>query len=130
MLKAFVYNVRSKMNDLSTLYLTSWILAEDSVRAETVVRRLNAEKAKDDYPDLKIRDVVVDLVEMNIHDFLLCSDIVDFSFNKKLDWAEDMILDGISDGKKLRDSLSMVLCAVSEDAYNRGRMAEKAKNGN
>lgn len=124
----WAFNIRYEMNDFSVINQLVSVMAANKTDAKKLVMETGTKHAKDRYPNLTIRKIIsLDSIDIKVEDFLFAGDIIDKSFKEKIDWAERDIVKGITEGKPLRQSISMVLCAVSEDAYNRGRSYERDK---
>jgi hypothetical protein len=117
MVKLWSVGGRLVRKDGYTYQYVSFVGAPDEIQAEVLVRQ--AVLANVDVK--KINDIL--LQEIPLEDVMFFNDIIDYTFSQKLDWAETDVMKGITEGKPLRESLCMVLMAVSEDAYNRGRLA-------
>lgn len=123
MLNIWAFNIRHKMDDWSEINILMSVMAANEKKARELAEQMCVEKIQIEYPKSKILKKTVDSIPIEPSDFLLAGDIIDYTFSQKLDWAERDVIKGITEGTSLRKSLSTVLCAVSEDAYNRGRLA-------
>jgi hypothetical protein len=113
------------MSDFSKVTTCSYILAKDSVEAEVMIKRWVKVELEKRYPKSKELENETLLCEVQPENWLLAKEIIGMDFQSKVDWAERDVLNGITEGKPLRESLTTVLCAISEEAYNRGRMSVK-----
>lgn len=120
MVKLWSVGGRLVRKDGYTYQYVSFVTGKDEVQAELFARQ--AVVANTDVK--KINDILIQ--EIPLEDVMFFQNITDYTFSQKLDWAESSVIKGITEGKPLRDSLSMVLMAVSEDAYNRGRFSVKS----
>lgn len=123
MLKLWAFNIRYTMDDWSKINMLTSVMATNEKQAGELSDQMGLERIRLEYPKLKVLKKTVDSIPIEIKDLLFAGEIVDYTFDQKLNWAERDVVKGITEGKPLRESLSMVLCAVSEDAYNRGRLA-------
>ncbi len=117
MIRVWSVGGRLVRKDGYTYQYASFVAAKDEIQAEIFARQTIM--AQIDVK--KINDIL--LQEIPIQDILIFNEVIDYTFDEKLNWAERDVLKGITEGKPLRNSLAMVLCAVSEDAYNRGRLS-------